>query len=72
MNSHEETAMVDHLRVSSVKEAAEDQKYVEITMANQSDADDDSDSQADFYKPIGISLMKTRNKEVQSDAKCFS
>jgi len=34
LNSHDETAMVDHLRVSSVKEVVEDQKYVEITMAN--------------------------------------
>ena len=72
LNSHDETAMVDHLRVSSVKEVVEDQKYVEITMANQSDDDGSSDNQSDFYKPIGISPMKTRNKELKSDAKCFS
>ena len=42
-------------------------------MANQSDEDNDAESEADFYQPVGLSPMKKRDEPgtQQSDTKFF-
>ena len=59
--------MIDHLRVSNVQipeENNEQTKFVEIAMAvdhSDNEANDDNDaeeSEADFYRPVGLSPMK--------------
>lgn len=80
ISTYNNNATIDHLRVSTVKETKEEQKYVEIPMANQSDNDEDSESQADFYQPV-IGLSPTAKKpsrngkdtsNQKSDGKFFS
>ena len=69
----------DNLKVSMVREDEDSPaKYVEIAMA-QSDNDDDEDEngEAEFYQPIGLSPVKTKNElngasAVTSDTKNFS
>ena len=79
-SSEKATGAPEHLRVSTVN--ADDEapaKYIEIAMANQSDDDngeenDDGESEADFYQPVGLSPMKTKVEEPgtqQSDTKFF-
>ena len=55
---------MENLRVSGgVKDDYNPNQYVEINMANQSD--DDGESEADFYQPVGLSPNKgsTRNEK---------
>ena len=59
---------MDHLRVSTVQETKEESKYVEIPMANNdSDQGNESESQADFYQPIGLSPSAAKNRNDASN-----
>lgn len=50
--------VIDHLRVSTNVPKDEN---VEIAHVVGDQSDGDNESEADFYQPVGLSPMKTRN-----------
>lgn len=50
--------MIDHLRVSTNVPKDENIQIAQV-IGDQSDGD--NESEADFYQPVGLSPMKTRN-----------